>query len=338
MPVSVNIYDVAKLAGVSIATVSRVVNGNANVSEKTRERVLKVMQEYGYTPNVFARGLGLDSMKTVGILCPEIADLFVSDAVDILVNRMNRYDYDCILGCSGYSLEGKKMHTKLLLSKRIDALIMVGSTYAGSAMNGWDVDYIREAAREVPVFIINGYVEGENIYCSYCDDFLATYEVTSRMIQSGRKQILFLYDSHSYSALNKLAGYEAALKDAGRPVCGNLKIYTQSRIHYVRDMLKSNDNLEFDAAITAHDGLAIGVIKYAKEMGMRIPEDICVVGYNNSSLSISCDPELTSIDNHLEKICIDTVDYMLRVLQGEKDVPNNNVVVASLKKRDTTDI
>ena len=85
VPVSINIYDVAKLAGVSIATVSRVVNGNTNVSEKTRAKVLKVMDEQGYTPNVFARGLGLDSMKTVGIICPGIADLYVSDAVDFLV-------------------------------------------------------------------------------------------------------------------------------------------------------------------------------------------------------------------------------------------------------------
>lgn len=335
---AINIYDVAKLAGVSIATVSRVVNGNNNVSEKTRAKVLKVMDEYGYTPNVFARGLGLDSMKTVGILCPGISDLYVSDAVDYLVTRMNQYDYDCILGCSGYGLEGKKLHTKLLLSKRIDALIMVGSTYAGSAVNGWDVSYIQEAAKEVPVFMINGYVEGENIYCSYCDDFKATYDLTTQMIKKGRKKIMFIYDSHSYSSLKKMAGYEAALKDAGYPICGNLKLCAKNRIHYVRDLLLSHTNLEFDAVIAAHDGLAIGVLKYAKEKGLRIPEDICVVGYNNSSLSVSCDPELTSVDNHLEKICIDTVDYMLRVLQGETDVPKNNMVAASIKQRFTSDL
>ena len=135
-----------------------------------------------------------------------------------------------------------------------------------------------------------------------------------------------------------MAGYEAALKDAGYPICGNLKLCAKNRIHYVRDLLLSHTNLEFDAVIAAHDGLAIGVLKYAKEKGLRIPEDICVVGYNNSSLSVSCDPELTSVDNHLEKICIDTVDYMLRVLQGETDVPKNNMVAASIKQRFTSDL
>ena len=122
---AVNIYDVAKLSGVSIATVSRVVNGSTKVSEKTRRKVLDVMEQCGYTPNVFARGLGLDSMKTIGILCPDISDAFIAQAVAFLEERLHQYEYDCILGCSGYDLEAKEAHTKMLLSKRIDALIEI---------------------------------------------------------------------------------------------------------------------------------------------------------------------------------------------------------------------
>lgn len=95
---AVNIYDVAKLSGVSIATVSRVVNGSTKVSEKTRRKVLDVMEQCGYTPNVFARGLGLDSMKTIGILCPDISDAFIAQAVAFLEERLHQYEYDCILG------------------------------------------------------------------------------------------------------------------------------------------------------------------------------------------------------------------------------------------------
>ena len=94
---AVNIYDVAKLSGVSIATVSRVVNGSTKVSEKTRRKVLDVMEQCGYTPNVFARGLGLDSMKTIGILCPDISDAFIAQAVAFLEERLHQYEYDCIL-------------------------------------------------------------------------------------------------------------------------------------------------------------------------------------------------------------------------------------------------
>lgn len=85
-----NIYDIADMAGVSIATVSRVVNGSPNVSEKTKKKVLDVIEKADYTPNVFARGLGLDSMKTIGILCPDISDLYMAEAVSALEkNCMN---------------------------------------------------------------------------------------------------------------------------------------------------------------------------------------------------------------------------------------------------------
>ena len=165
---AVNIYDVAKLSGVSIATVSRVVNGSTKVSEKTRRKVLDVMEQCGYTPNVFARGLGLDSMKTIGILCPDISDAFIAQAVAFLEERLHQYEYDCILGCSGYDLEAKEAHTKMLLSKRIDALILVSSTYAGRGRTpGRCGIHKKEAAKQTPVFLINGFIEGKNIYCSF---------------------------------------------------------------------------------------------------------------------------------------------------------------------------
>ncbi len=333
---AINIYDVARLSGVSIATVSRVVNGSTKVSEKTRQKVMDVMDEYGYTPNVFARGLGLNSMKTIGILCPNISDIFVSQAVSYLEERLNQYHYDCILSCSGYEQEQKEEHAKMLLSKRIDALILISSTFAGRDGHPEDVEFIQEAAGQIPVFMINGYVEGENIYCSFCNDYQATYNVTKAFLDEGRKNILFLSDSNSYSAIRKLMGYEAALKDAGCQVKEELKLYAASRIHLVRDLLLERDDLKFDSVVAVNDFLAIGVIKYAKERQLRIPEDISITGYNNSPMAVGCEPELTSVDNHLEQMCDETIANMFRVLQGEEDVPEKSSLECTLKQRCTT--
>ena len=129
-----NIYDIAKLAGVSIATVSRVVNNSPNVSERTKQRVLAVMEEHHYTPNVFARGLGLDSMKTIGIVCPDVRDAYVAGLVASLEGRLREYGYDCILYCSGYKKEKKEQAVELILQKRIDALVLAGATYAGGGL------------------------------------------------------------------------------------------------------------------------------------------------------------------------------------------------------------
>ena len=103
-----NIYDIAKLANVSIATVSRVVNNSPKVSPKTKEKVLTVMKENEYTPNAFARGLGLGSMKTVGIICPNIDDIYMAKAVSYLERNLHAHGYDCILGCSGFKQEEKE--------------------------------------------------------------------------------------------------------------------------------------------------------------------------------------------------------------------------------------
>ncbi len=353
-----NIYDIAKLSGVSIATVSRVVNGSPRVSEKTKQKVLAVIEESEYTPNVFARGLGLNSMKTIGILCPDISDQYMAEAVFHLEKRMHQYGYDCILGCSGSRQAAREHHTRLLLSKRIDALILVGSLFAGSGKDQEETEYLREAAKQVPVFLINGYVEGENIYCSYGDDCQGAYDVTKALIRRGKKRILFLYDSQTYSARRKLIGYETALADAGCPIRGELKFYLrplgsgsmeescfvdsvpgtmQGKIHYTREMLLAHRTLEFDSVFACNDSLAVGALKYALAKGLSVPEELSVAGYNNSMMAVCCEPELTSVDNQVKQLCNDAIDRMLEVLDGKTDVEQDHKVPCRIVKRCTTD-
>ncbi|MBR1797990.1 MAG: LacI family DNA-binding transcriptional regulator [Clostridiales bacterium] len=331
------IYDVANKANVSIATVSRVLHGSDKVTSKTREKVMKVIDELGYTPNVFAQGLGLKTMHSIGILVPTISDTYMSSAVAFLEQRLAGNGYNCILSNSGFELTGKKSHVELLLSKRVDALILVGSTYAGSGNSDEETDYIREAARQVPIFIINGNVQGEGIYSSVCDDLDATFEATDKLIKSGYKKVVFLTDSHSYSANKKRAGYEKALKENGITLKKGMELDVENRIHKVRDYLLSRKSLNADAFIATNDDIALGVYKYAMERGLKVPEDISIVGYNNSAMSIACEPEMTSIDNKTEKICNDTVDRMISLLENpELEIPRKITVKCDLIERGST--
>ena len=332
-----NIYDIAKLAGVSIATVSRVVNGSPRVSEKTRQKVLSVMEENNYTPNVFARGLGLDSMQIIGIICPDVADAYMARAVSFLERRLKEYGYDCILYCSGHEQQKKEEAVDLIMKKRIDALILVGSTYTGYGDgDASSAEYIRRAAEKIPVFLINGKISGENIYSVYNKDEEAVYDAVSRLIRSGRKRILFLTDSRSYSVSQKMEGYERALRENGLPVLGELKLLTENRIHLVRDILLARRALEYDSVFATDDALAVGAVKYANAKGLKIPEELSVIGYNNSEYSVCCEPELTTIDNTAEKLCNLTIDNIMKLLKGE-DVPAEVPVECMLVKRCTTD-
>ena len=333
-----NIYDIAKLADVSIATVSRVVNNSPKVSAKTKEKVLAVMKENEYTPNAFARGLGLGTMKTVGIICPDISDIYMAKAVSYLESNLHDHGYDCILGCSGFKQKEKESYVKLLLSKKIDTLILVGSTYAGSGRDESDTDYIREAAEQASVFMINAKVAGDNIYCTYADDFQATYEVTKAYLRRGKEKILFMYDSESFSARQKMAGYEAALQDAGYPVLGNLKFKTKNDIEYTKNMLlEYNKVLDFDSVLATDDGIAVGAVKYAKIKRLSIPEELSITGYNNSILALCSDPELTSVDSKLGVMCRKTVERMIDLLENEAQIEKNVCVPCEIVRRCTTD-
>lgn len=331
-----NIYDIAKLSGVSIATVSRVVNGSSKVSEKTREKVMKVLDSSGYTPNVFARGLGLGSMKSIGIIYPDISDAFMAESISILEQALKSHGYFCVVGCSGYELEEKESLARFFISKKVDALIFVGSTYEEDGNSDFKTEYLREIAKETPVLLINALIRGENIYCSVCNDFEATYNVTEKLIRNGRKHILFLHDSTSHSAMHKMDGYKAALLDAGIPVQNELILLTKDRIQYTKELLLHNSNLEFDAVLAIQDNIAIGALKYAHATNKTVPTDICVTGYNNSRFAISCEPELTSVDNHLSTLCHNTVDTLLRILNNEENIEQVIEVKADLVERSST--
>ena len=118
-PQNLTIYDISDKAGVSIATVSRVLNGSDNVRPSTRKKVMDVIDRYGYRPNAFARGLGLNTMRTVGLLCADSSDIFLAKAVYHIEQSLRESGYHSILCCTGYALEGKRASLELLLEQNL---------------------------------------------------------------------------------------------------------------------------------------------------------------------------------------------------------------------------
>lgn len=330
-----NIYDVSEHAGVSIATVSRVLNGNPNVSEKTREKVMRVMDELGYTPNVFARGLGLNTMQTIGIMCSDSSDPYLANAIYYLERGLRSHNYDAILCCTGYDLDAKQKYFELLRSKRVDAIILAGSKFV--EMRPKDNTYIIEAAAELPIMLVNGYLEGDNIYSTVCDDHAAIYGAATQLLQAGRRRILYLYTSYSYSGVNKMEGYKDALKAWDIDPAQELIRQCPKDIAAAKDLLVSlkEQGLDFDAVITSDDSLAVGTVKYAHTEGISIPDELNIIGYNNSILSRCTDPEITSIDSKVEALCTTTINTLMGVFSGV-NVPSRTTIASDLIKRKTT--
>lgn len=330
-----NIYDVSRRAGVSIATVSRVLNGNPNVSEKTRSKVLAVMDELEYTPNVFARGLGLGTMKTIGIMCSDSSDPYLAGAIYHLERQLRSHGYDSLLCCTGPSLENKRTYFELLLSKRVDAVILAGSKFV--ELIDKNNQYIMEAAKELPIMLVNGYLNSPGIYSTVCNDYEAMYSAAARLINAGRRNILYLYTSHSYSGLNKVEGYKNALTDHNIPVRREYIHQCAKDLNESRKLIEklSGLGLEFDAVMASDDSLAVGAVKFAREKNIKIPDQLAVIGYNNSILSYCTDPEISSIDTKVKQLCTITVDTLMRVFDGG-NVPAKTIVAAEFIQKQTT--
>lgn len=330
-----NIYDISQKAGVSIATVSRVINGNTNVSEKTRQKVMAIIEQYDYTPNAFARGLGLNTMKTIGILCADSSDPYLASAIYYLEQMLHKEQYDSLLCCTGYDQADKEKYLNLLLSKKVDSVILVGSNFVESEEE--KNQYIIEAAKTIPIMLLNGAIDAPNIYSSLCDDYHATFQVTQQLLKSDHKRILYLYNSNSYSAKKKLKGFYEAHSAMNIEIDDLYVQYFVGDIHETRDFLMdlSKKGLTFNSIITADDNLAVGAIKYAKLQGISVPDELSIIGYNNSIIATCCDPELSSIDNKLDTVCKNCVSTLMNIFNGNS-VPFRSVFSAELVSRETT--
>ena len=252
------IYDISKLAGVSIATVSRVLNGSSKVSPDTRDRVLRIISESNYEPNVFARGLGLGSMKTIGILCADVSDIYLAASVSFLERELRKNNFDTVLHCTGYNYEQQVKSIRAMEARKVAAVIMVGSHYIESSNK--KNEYIRETARRIPVMLQNGYLDDDNIYGVLSEDENAFYDATSLLLSSGRKRIMFLYRERTYSETHKYNGFVRALNDSGVSIENALFVRSRNTIRYVKDDIKpffEDSSAQPDAILACDDELAI---------------------------------------------------------------------------------
>ncbi len=335
---ALTIYDISKKAGVSIATVSRVLNGSDNVRPSTRKKVMDVIEKYDYTPNAFARGMGLHSIHTIGILCADSSDLFLAKAVYYLEQELQANGYESILCCTGYNLDAKKNYVNLILSKKVDGLILVGSNFIGTTEE--ENQYIKDGSKQVPIMLLNASFDYPNVYSITCDDSSTMFAATSAMLNAGISDILYLYDSRSYSGRKKLGGFMAAMEsyhiaDFEKLIYfyeGNNQDLSEVE-NFVEKIAKSGKT--FHGVITSDDSLAIGCIKYAQKHNIRIPDELSVIGYNDSMLTGCCTPELTSIDNKLETQTHQLVQTLLGVLSGN-EMPKKSIFSGKLIERGTT--
>ncbi len=327
-----NMYDIAKETGFSIATISRAINNSGYVSEKTREKIMKVIDEKGYSVNPFAKGMATSTMSLAGVLSTDSRDLYQAECIYYLQNALRQHGYTTLLACTGSELKNKQDSVRLLLSRNVDVIFLIGSGFVEKS--GRDNMYLKEAANKVPVILMNGLLENSKVHSIRCDDVKGMKELTNVVLKGGATKPILLTRKLTFSAGEKVKGFEEACKEAG--------IDPTDRIIHLDPSRKLNDHFEeeldgkdFDAILCVDDEIAVFAMKYCAHHGLSVPDQVQITGYNNSLLSDMPACEITSYDNLINYLCDTSVSCMIQVLDG-REYPRDSVFSGTLVEKCST--
>ena len=309
---TITIYDVAKEAKVSMATVSRVVNNNPNVKEDTRLRVQEVIKKLRYTPNAVARGLASKKTTTIGIVLPDIADLSSAEVVSGIESVANMYKYNIILANSCDDKEIEKNIFASFVSKQVDGIIYLGHSLSESSKN-----YLKDI--KIPVVLAGNLGNDSEFYAVNIDYEKAAYDITKEFIVKGSKNISLVIDRYESQKTQRIIkGYKEALASE------NVEFKPQYIIDGYRTYKESNrlyrtiNNIEADVVITMFDEVALAVMHQALDTGVSIPGELEIISLENTKLLDMTRPKISSIFQPIFDIGAVSMRILTKIIDIEK--------------------
>ena len=309
---TITIYDVAKEAKVSMATVSRVVNNNPNVKEGTRLRVQEVIKKLRYTPNAVARGLASKKTTTIGIVLPDIADLSSAEVVSGIESVANMYKYNIILANSCDDKEIEKNIFASFVSKQVDGIIYLGHSLSESSKN-----YLKDI--KIPVVLAGNLGNDSEFYAVNIDYEKAAYDITKEFIVKGSKNISLVIDRYESQKTQRIIkGYKEALASENvefKPqyIIDGYRTYKESNRLY-----KTINNIEADVVITMFDEVALAVMHQALDTGVSIPGELEIISLENTKLLDMTRPKISSIFQPIFDIGAVSMRILTKIIDIEK--------------------
>ena len=305
--------NVAKLANVSIATVSRVFTGSDNVADKTRKKVMKAVKELNYHPNALARQLRMMETKTIIVVVPDITNTFFSQVLKGIEITARRNGYRVLLGDTGNDITIEHEYLKALYEKHADGLVLLTARM--------DRNTIESLMKKYPVVLACEYLEDSNFPTVSIDNISAARKATEHLIKLGHKRVAHITGPMNVIlSRDRLKGYKQAMKTYGLEI--DPLLIAEGDFYYKTGydlMLKlmSIDNLP-TAVFAANDEMAIGAIKAIQSQGLKVPEDIAIVGFDNIKMSVFFSPSLTTIGQPMYKIGEKAMNLLLDLIRGKK--------------------
>lgn len=324
------IYDVAGAAKVSLATVSRVMNNPEKVNPETRDKVLKVIQELGYRPNAIARGLASRKTTTVGIVMADVSRAATAQLLGGIIDIAKKYEYS--IKIFSVNDEDIKDAMRTVVAEQVDGILFLNDELDKEQMK-IAIDYIKESM--IPVVLSNVIYDDEDVPSVAIDYETATYEITKQMLAQGRKDLYLFSTVRRYSInVKKEAGYLDAMEEAHLEpkifrTSGDVAINT---LHFT-EFFKQN---KIDGALAVRDGIAISFMNVAIGFGKTVPNDIDVVGLQNTKYAILSRPNLTCVDTPVYDIGAVSMRLLTKFMKQEEVTDSKILLPYRIVKRGST--
>lgn len=294
------IVDVAKAANVSVATVSRVINGNYPVKQETKETVLKVIEELNYIPNTQARDLIKQQSSTIGVVVPSISNMFFTDVVNGIENYFDNSKYSIFLCTTNHDKEKEITRVNELMARNVAGIILVDPNVENSKSKFFD-----NIAKNIPIVSVNGDINSQYISSVSNDEENGARVAINHLIQNNHKDILFIRGENSYSYDIKERVYKEVMIgisnfnkeyiiNIGQ---GNGRETVNKTMEEVIKILSKHK--EISAVFACNDLMGIGIINACKKLNKKIPNELSVIGYDNIELSEMVEPKLSTVDQNM---------------------------------------
>lgn len=288
------IYDIAREAGVSASSVSRVINNKAGVKPETRKKVQRLLKKYHYTPDAAARGLVSQSSKIIGILIADIRNIHHTDGAYYIERRLAALNYCCIILNTGDDDDSRAQAISILEQRRVEAAVLIGSSFQAESVS----QAIQRHLKDVPVVMINAFIDLPNVYGILSDEFHGVESCVKFLAEKGRTHLAFVRDCYTPSCQQKVEGFQSGMASLG---LNPQRVYDAGETTisggYQATLQVLKEHPETDGIIFSVDLIAAGGLRALYDQGISVPEQISVIGVDNSIYGEICIPKLTSLDN-----------------------------------------
>lgn len=327
--IAVTIKDVARYANVAPSTVSRVIANSPRISEATKRKVNQAMEELGYHPNLNARSLASQSTQTIGLVMPSSGDVvfqnpFFPTVLQGISEGAHEKKYALLMTTGKSEKETLEAVVQMVQGKRVDGMILLKSKVEDKV-----ISYLK--GRNFPFVLIGKpYKNVEEITHVDNDNFRAMQEATEYLIMQGHHQIAFIGGSlELVVTVERLLGYERALRNAGIEMKNEYIIHEEFLREGGQEAVQELMALENPptALVVVDDFMALGVLNTLDELGIRVPEDISIVSFNNVLLSEMSKPPLTSVDINIFDLGFQASKNLIQRIENSNE-PTKRIIIS----------